>query len=96
MQRIIAKIALVVTAAAVVFSLAAPSTPAMAGDDTGLSCRQLWYERNKIYADNGFCFNTARARRQFGAGCFPPYGRLTGYAKSRVSRIKQLERINGC
>lgn len=83
-------------AATALIGLAVASTPVLAGDDSGLSCRQLWFERNKIYADNGYCFKTARARRQFGAGCFPPYGRLSGYAKSRVQRIKQLERLNGC
>ena len=27
----------------------------------GASCDRLWYERNKIYARNGYCFQTARA-----------------------------------
>jgi hypothetical protein len=34
------------------------------------SCASLWYRRNQIYKDAGYCFKTARAIRAFGnAGC---------------------------
>jgi hypothetical protein len=34
------------------------------------SCASLWYERNQVYKDAGYCFVTARAIRAFGnAGC---------------------------
>ena len=34
------------------------------------SCGDLWYERNAIYKDAGYCFNTQRGIRAFGnAGC---------------------------
>jgi hypothetical protein len=33
-------------------------------------CASLWYERNQVYKDAGYCFTTARAIRAFGnAGC---------------------------
>ena len=96
MPQMIRNFAITCATAAVFYCIGAGSSSAIAGDDTGLSCSKLWFERNKIYADNGFCFKTARARRQFGAGCFAPFGRLTGFAKRRVQRIQQLERINGC
>jgi hypothetical protein len=34
------------------------------------SCADLWYRRNEIYKDAGYCFKTSRAIRTFGnAGC---------------------------
>ncbi len=62
----------------------------------GMSCDQLWYERNAIYARNGYCFQTARARAVFGAGCFPPFGRLNGWEAQRVQQLQTWERRNGC
>lgn len=62
----------------------------------GASCDRLWYERNKIYARNGYCFQTARARAVFGPGCFPPFGQLNGWEMQRVQEIQMWERQNGC
>jgi hypothetical protein len=61
-----------------------------------LSCDELWYARNKIYARNGYCFNTDRARATFGAGCFAPFGRLSGWEKDRVDELQSWERRRGC
>ncbi len=34
------------------------------------TCEQLWYSRNAIFKEAGYCFKTARAIRTFGnAGC---------------------------
>jgi len=60
------------------------------------SCYALWYERNQIYARNGYCFQTQRAIDVFGRGCFPPYGRLSGWERDRVNQLQYLERANGC
>ena len=73
-----------------------PADPVRAQGYGTMSCSQLWYARNKIYADNGYCFRTARGRRTFGAGCFPPYGQLSGYDKSRVEEIRMWEGRRGC
>ncbi|MCP4071732.1 MAG: YARHG domain-containing protein [Hyphomicrobiales bacterium] len=62
----------------------------------GMSCDDLWYARNQIYADKGFCFKTQRARVAFGAGCFSPFGQLNSYEQARVSRIKQQEQQMNC
>ena len=62
----------------------------------GMSCDDLWYARNQIYAAKGYCFKTRRARAVFGAGCYPPYGRLNRGEQSRVNRIKQAEQRWGC
>lgn len=67
-----------------------------AQDTEDMSCSELWYKRNEIYARNGYCFNTARARSVFGRGCFPPYGHLSGWEKDRVNEIQYWEAQNGC
>jgi len=61
-----------------------------------MTCRQLWYERNAIYAEAGHCFKTRRGRAAFGRRCYPPYGRLGSYDKRTVARIVRWERRNGC
>jgi hypothetical protein len=81
--------------AAMVASLLAPA-PVEARDLAGMSCEGLWYARNKIYARNGYCFRTERARAVFGRGCFPPYGRLRGWERERVNRIQMWEGRKGC
>ena len=69
---------------------------AVAQDAAGMSCSALWYARNAIYARRGYCFNTDRARAVFGAGCFPPYGQLSGGERSRVNELQMWERRKGC
>src|ERR1700722_2446962 len=41
------------------------------------NCQQLWYARNKMYADAGYCFTTERSLSAFGPRCYFPYGHLT-------------------
>ncbi len=62
----------------------------------GMSCHDLWYERNRIYAARGYCFKTSRAINVFGRGCFAPYGRLSGAEQRRVGAIRGQERYMGC
>ena len=59
-------------------------------------CHALWYDRNAIYARNGYCFRTARAVEHFGPGCFPPYGRLSAADQARVNEIQYQEDRRGC
>jgi len=61
-----------------------------------MNCRQLWYERNAIFAAKGHCFKTRRGIRAFGRGCYPPYGRLNRRERRRVETIRRWERDNGC
>lgn len=64
------------------------------------SCSSLWYERNQIYKDAGYCFKTARAIRAFGnAGCsFDDINDVPLSARQRavVSDIVARERRQGC
>ncbi|KAF2992559.1 YARHG domain-containing protein [Methylocystis sp. MJC1] len=77
-------------------ALVAAMAPAKAQHPSEMSCGQLWHERNKIYARNGYCFKTERARAEFGRGCFPPYGDLRGWERRRVNEIQMWESRNGC
>ena len=61
-----------------------------------MSCGELWYERNLIYAEKGYCFKTRRAQRTFGLRCYPPFGRLSAYESRLVQEIKRWERRKGC
>lgn len=43
---------------------------AIAQDFDTYTCEQLWWERNVIYKERGYCVKTARAIRAFGnEGC---------------------------
>jgi hypothetical protein len=65
-----------------------------------LSCSELWYERNNIFKDAGYCFNTPRAIRTFGnAGC--TYDSeydvpLSERDRQRVNAIQRIEREKRC
>lgn len=82
-----------IAAMPILFAVGA-ATPAAA--QSGMTCEQLWYERNAIYAAKGFCFKTQRARNVFGRACFPPYGKLTPAEQRRVNNIEQWEVYQGC
>ncbi|PPD43164.1 MAG: YARHG domain-containing protein [Methylocystis sp.] len=64
------------------------------------SCASLWYERNQIYKDAGYCFKTTRAIRAFGnSGCsFDDLNDVPLSARQRaaVNDIVAQERRMGC
>lgn len=70
--------------------------PVAAQNYRDMSCDQLWYARNAIYAQNGYCFQGRRAIETFGRGCAPPYGRLSAAESREVARIQAIERRRGC
>ncbi len=78
------------------FVLAGIAATSHAQEAAGMSCGDLWYARNAIYAKNGYCFQTERARSVFGASCFPPYGALHGWEHERVNELQMWERRKGC
>jgi hypothetical protein len=61
-----------------------------------MSCDELWYARNQIYAEAGYCFKTEAALRVFGYRCYPPYGHLTRGEQRQVSEIQRWEARFGC
>ena len=61
------------------------------------SCYDLWYQRNAIYAENGYCFKTQLGRDTFGnEGCFTRAPKLSKYEARDVKEIKQEEKKRGC
>lgn len=72
--------------------------PEVSGVDyySQLSCGQLWYECNAIFARHGYCFKNARAIATFGKGCQPPYGQLPSNLQNVVRNIQAWEQRRGC
>lgn len=61
-----------------------------------LSCKALWYQRNAVYAEQGYCFRTKDAIATFGERCYPPYGQLTPEQQRYVDQVKAWEARKGC
>ena len=60
-------------------------------------CSQLWYQRNLIFHNHGFCFQTDRARRIFDTShCWTRSPNLSAAENRRVQEIQALERQHGC
>jgi hypothetical protein len=74
--------------------------PVAAEDYWSLSCGDLWYQRNAIFARNGYCFKTDRALRVFGnencrywaEGDVP----MSRAERQEVEYIREVERRKGC
>jgi len=81
---------------AIVAGMSLTTPPVHAQGYSAMSCGQLWYERNSIFAQYGYCFRTQQGISAFGRGCFPPYGRLPPGAQRRVNDIIAWERRRGC
>ncbi len=60
-------------------------------------CYDLWYERNSIFNDNGYCFNTRDGRREFdNSDCYTDNPNLSRREQRRVKQIQRQERDYGC
>jgi hypothetical protein len=65
-----------------------------------LSCDALWTVRNMIFDENGYCFQTARAKAVFSnEGCqytsmaaMP----LNAYETANIMTIREVEKQKGC
>ena len=72
----------------------------MVRDLADFSCEQLWFARNSIYKEAGYCFRTPRAISAFGnAGC--QYDdidavQLTPENKNFALAIQRTERVKAC
>jgi YARHG domain len=71
-----------------------------AGAARAQSCEDLWYERNSIYKDAGYCFKTRRAISTFGnADCqYDSESQLplSPGQRRRIASIVRMERELGC
>ena len=69
----------------------------IAAQASAASCYDLWYARNQIYAENGYCFKTQLGRDTFGnEGCFTRNPKLSKFEARDVKEIKQEEKKRGC
>ena len=67
------------------------------GDYSSMDCSQLWYSRNALFAEEGYCFKSPAAIKVFGKVCNPPnYGRLSPEEKAVIREIRYWERKKGC
>lgn len=94
MRNGLAKIACIALVTAAGLGLGA--SIASAQSYSRLSCSALWYERNAIFAQFGYCFQSPAAVATFGRGCFAPFGRLSPVAQAHVNEIMYWERQRGC
>ncbi len=61
------------------------------------SCMDLWTERNRIFAEAGYCFTTSLGQRVFANyDCWTSNPDLTPQEQRRVTRIKAEEARRGC
>lgn len=76
------------------------ASPGLSQDVWSLSCGELWYQRNSIFKDAGYCFHTPRAIRAFGnAGCSYDDERavpLSDNDRSAINSIREVENAKGC
>lgn len=65
-----------------------------------LSCDALWTVRNTIFDENGYCFQTDKARAIFSnEGCLytgMPGMPLNSFERTNIETIRQVERRKGC
>lgn len=75
----------------------APSQKLSPGQPALSTCEQLWYARNLIFHNNGYCFETARARAVFDTNqCMTRTPRLSSAEEREVQRLRAAEKVNGC
>lgn len=82
------------------FAACANLSPAAAQDYWSLSCGDLWYRRNAIFARNGYCFKTDRALRVFGNENCRYYVEadvpMSQGERRQVEILRDVERQKGC
>ena len=67
-----------------------------------MSCSKLWYFRNQLFAQHGYCFKSARGKKRFHNNpnfpdaCNGSFRGLPAYARKDVAQIKAVERQKGC
>lgn len=72
-------------------------SPALAPTRQLSSCQDLWYARNLIYHQNGYCFQSDRARAVFDtSSCTTRAPQLSSAEMREKDRIVALEKAQGC
>ena len=61
------------------------------------SCYDLWYERNAIYNDNGYCFKTRLGRDTFdNSDCYTKRPNFSRSEQNQIDSLKEEEDSRGC
>ena len=61
------------------------------------SCYDLWYERNEIYYENGYCFVTELAIETFGNDdCYTKHPKFSHKEQRRIAQIQAEEEDRDC
>jgi YARHG domain len=65
-----------------------------------LSCQNLWFVRNRIFDENGYCFKTVRGRQAFdNSDCWvddQEMVKLSTIERRNVEAIVKAETAKGC
>ena len=79
---------------AIALALTLPGVGAAFASD---ECFDLWYERNSIYDDNGYCFKTALAKEYFdNSDCWTKKPKFSKAEWKHILAIKEEEDDLGC
>ena len=78
------------------FLVLAPSSMARSDSYSNMGCYELWYARNAISAEKGYCFTKQKSINAFGRRCYPPYGELNRWERDEANNIRHWERRKGC
>ena len=69
-------------------------------DLSEFSCQLLWDVRNTIYQENGYCFQTKKAKNYFGnEGCYiddMEDVKMSSIERTNVGQIVAVEKALGC
>ena len=69
----------------------------LTGQSLAASCMDLWFERNQIYDDYGYCFSTKLAKRHFdNADCWTRNPDFSRRDQARINAIRAEEKRRGC
>ena len=61
------------------------------------SCYDLWYQRNAVYDDNGFCFSSELGKQTFdNSDCWTKNPNLMPSEVDYVAKLKAEEKRRGC
>ena len=78
-------------------ALAAAALVALPSAAMAASCYDLWYARNEIYAENGYCFATDLAIQTFGNdNCWTKHPKFSKSEQRRINAIVAEERARRC
>ena len=78
-------------------TLAIGSLVALPSVAMAASCYDLWYARNAIYDDNGYCFSTDLGQEVFdNSDCWTKHPHLSKKEQAEVADIQALEKAKHC